>query len=239
MRLMSGGQGPDSRRAPQRAAVDEDGSLLLALGPGDERLPWLEGEEEDEEPELDRGRILAVALGLLLVLLVLVGVAWWLWAARADSELAPDGSLIEAPEGPYKVRPRTSGGREVLGTGDVSFAMGEGVEIEGQIAPGPPPPLAAGEETGAKTSQGTGEPAQAQGVGVQIGAYPTREAAQAGWSQLSTRLEALHGRGHRILEGTADVGTIYRLQVVAESEIAARQLCATLRSQGGDCQVKR
>jgi hypothetical protein len=77
------------------------------------------------------------------------------------------------------------------------------------------------------------------GVGVQIGAYPTREAAQAGWLQLSTRLEPLRGRGHRILEGTADSGTIFRLQVVTESDVAARQLCATLRQAGGDCQVKR
>ena len=77
------------------------------------------------------------------------------------------------------------------------------------------------------------------GVGVQIGAYPTKEAAQAGWSQLSGRMEVLRGRSHRIMEGAADSGTIFRLQVVTESEAAARQLCATLRQSGGDCQVKR
>jgi len=238
MRLMS-----DERSRAHRAAVDEDGSLRLALGPGDERLPWLEGEEEDEEPELDRARVLAVGAALLLVLLVLGGVAWWLWADGGEGELAPDGSTIAAPEGPYKVRPRDPGGREVSGTGDKSFEVAEGVPVEGRIAPVAPPPVvqptgqnATGQtETGPSASDG----GQVPGIGVQIGAYPTREAAQAGWSQLSQRLEPLQGHGHRILEGTADSGTIYRLQVVAESLPAARQLCGMLREAGGDCQVKR
>jgi hypothetical protein len=231
MRLMSGGEG----RTPQRAAVDKDGSLLLALEPGDERLPWLEGEEEDEEPELDRGRMLAVALALLLVLLVLVGAAWWLWARSGEAELAPDGSLIEAPDGPYKVRPRNPGGREVQGTGDTSFKVAEGVAIEGRLAPPARSAAPAAEETGQTATGAT----QIPGVGVQIGAFPTREAAQAGWSQMSARMESLRGRGHRILEGKAEVGAIYRLQVMAESVESARQLCATLQAEGGDCQVKR
>jgi len=231
MRLMGGGQG-----RTHRAAVDDDGSLRLALESGDERLPWLESDEEDEEPEFDRGRILAVALALLLFLLVLVGVAWWLWAARGEAELAPDGSVIEAPDGPYKVRPRNPGGREVLGTGDTSFQVAEGRRIEGRIASdAPPPPPPAAEATG-EAAPGA---AQGPGVGVQIGAYPTREAAQAGWSQMSSRIEVLRGRGHRILEGRADSGTVFRLQVVAESQPAALQLCAMLRQEGGDCQVKR
>jgi len=236
MRLMGGGQD-----RTHRAAVDDDGSLRLALEPGDERLPWLEGEEEDDEPEFDRGRIMAVAFALLLFLLVLVGVAWWLWAGRGAQELAADGSVIEAPDGPYKVRPRNAGGREVLGTGDTSFAVAEGVRVEGQVAsnaPPPPPPAAAGAAEPATGEAATGG-AQVPGVGVQIGAYPTREAAQAGWSQMSSRLELLRGRGHRILEGRVDSGPVFRLQVVAESEGAARQLCAMLRQEGGDCQVKR
>jgi hypothetical protein len=244
MRLMGGGQG-----RTHRAAVDDDGSLRLALGPGDERLPWLEGDEEDEEPEFDRGRIMAAALVLLLFLAVLVGIAWWLWAGRGAQELAADGSTIEAPDGPYKVRPRKPGGREVLGTGGTSFAVAEGVRIEGQVASDPPPPPpaagAAGETatgeaatTGAATGGAATGGAHAPEVGVQIGAYATREAAQAGWSQMSARLEPLRGRGHRILEGQADSGTVFRLQVVAENVAAARQLCATLRQGGGDCQVK-
>jgi cell division protein FtsN len=76
-------------------------------------------------------------------------------------------------------------------------------------------------------------------VGVQVGAYSTRSAAEAGWSQLSGRIEALQGRSHRIVQGTADSGTIYRLQAVAGSAAEADTLCRTIKSQGGDCQVKR
>jgi len=238
MRLMGSGPGRTHARAhggAHRAALDDDGSLRLALGPGDERLPWLEGEEEDEEPELDRARILAVGIALLLLLAVLGGLAWWFWAGRGEAELAADGSTIEAPDGPYKVRPRDPGGREVAGTGAESFRLAEGLRAEGRIAPAPSPAQPAAGATGAAAVSGEA----AAGIGVQIGAYPTREAAQAGWSQLSQRLEPLQGRGHRILEGTADSGTIYRLQVMAESLPAARQLCGMLREAGGDCQVKR
>lgn len=235
MRLMSGGQGRGPYRAPHRAAVDEDGSLRLGLDGDDDRLPWLEGDEEDDEPELDRGRIAAFALAFLLLALVLGALAWWLWQSRARAELVADGSTIEAPQGPYKVRPRNAGGREVLGTGNTSFAVAEGRGIEGRIADDSLPPEPAAEYT----DEAAPDARVAPGVAVQIGAYPTQKAAQAGWQQLSTRLPPLNGRGHRILEGAADSGTVFRLQVVAENPEAARQLCSELRAAGGECQVKR
>ena len=74
---------------------------------------------------------------------------------------------------------------------------------------------------------------------MQVGAYSSRDQAEAGWSQLAGRYESLKGRGHRILEGTADSGTIYRLQAVAGSAAEADTLCRGIRAAGGDCQVKR
>jgi hypothetical protein len=79
----------------------------------------------------------------------------------------------------------------------------------------------------------------AGGIGVQVGAYSTRAQAEAGWSQLTGRFDVLQGRGHRILEGTADSGTIFRLQAVAGSAAEADTLCRSVKAQGGDCQVKR
>jgi cell division septation protein DedD len=46
----------------------------------------------------------------------------------------PDGSLIEAPEGPYKERPDDSGGKQFAGTGDVAPAVGQGGAPDGRIA---------------------------------------------------------------------------------------------------------
>ena len=77
------------------------------------------------------------------------------------------------------------------------------------------------------------------GIGVQVGAYSTRAQAETGWSQLTARIEALQGRNHRIVQGTADSGTIYRLQAVAGTVAEAETLCRSIKSQGGDCQVKR
>ena len=78
-----------------------------------------------------------------------------------------------------------------------------------------------------------------KGIGVQVGAYSSRAAAEAGWQQLTARLEPLHGHSHRILEGTADSGTVFRLQAVAGSAEEADTLCRAIKASGGDCQVKR
>ena len=78
-----------------------------------------------------------------------------------------------------------------------------------------------------------------RGIGVQVGAYSSREAAETGWTTLSARIEALQGRNHRVVQGTADSGTIFRLQAVAGTVAEAETLCRSIKSQGGDCQVKR
>ena len=74
---------------------------------------------------------------------------------------------------------------------------------------------------------------------MQVGAFSTRALAESGWNQLRGRYEALQGVSHRVIEGVADSGTIYRLQAVAGSVESAEQLCRSIRDAGGDCQVKR
>ncbi len=241
MRLMQGQKG-----GAHRAEVAEDGSLRLALEEGAERLPWLQGEEdeEDEVPGPEAGRILAFALGLLLVLAVLAGGGWWLWQEHANAVAAADGSIIAAPAGPYKMRPADAGGQEVAGTGATSFQVAEGRQVEGRIASEPTDTagsMVPAAVSGAPVASGAGAGVGASygGFGVQIGAYPTREAALAGWQQMSTRLPPLGGRTHRILEGTSDSAPVFRLQVVAAGLAEARDLCRQLRAAGGDCQVKR
>jgi hypothetical protein len=76
------------------------------------------------------------------------------------------------------------------------------------------------------------------GVGVQIGAYSSQAAAEAGWTRLSKQSPALAGLGHRIVQGKAEIGTVFRLQAVAGSDAAAGALCATLRGQDIACQVR-
>src|SRR5688500_8890706 len=198
--------------------LEDDGLIeadeQLALAGGDERLPWLESDDDYEQPGVDTGRILAfAAVGLLAVVLVL-GTIWYFTRDQTDEELVADGSTIEAPDEPYRTRPDDPGGQQVAGTGDTSFEVAEGESVDGRIAGSGEvaAPSIDREQAGAPRPTPS---AAAGGFGVQVGAYSSREAAETGWSTLSSRIEALQGRTHRVVQGTADSGTIYRLQAVA------------------------
>ena len=109
---------------------------------------------------------------------------------RTDEALVADGGVIEAPDQPYKTRPTDPGGRQVEGTGDTSFEVAEGETVEGRIAGSGAVPSPAIDRDQPETPAATATPA-AGAVGVQVGAYSSRGAAETGWSQLSGRIEAL------------------------------------------------
>ena len=212
----------------------------LALADGDERLPWLESDDDYEQPGVDTGRIVGFAAVGLLAVVVLLGALWWFTSDRSDETLVADGGTIEAPDEPYRTRPDDPGGRQVEGTGETSFEVAEGKKVEGRIAgSGEVPQVVPGPSIDREQAGAGDSPAPAGAVGVQVGAYSSREAAETGWSTLAARIEALQGRNHRVVQGTADSGTIYRLQALAGTVAEAETLCRTIKSQGGDCQVKR
>lgn len=223
-----------------------DGEEQLTLTDAGERLPWLESDDDDyEQPGPDTGRIVAfAAVGLLFVVLLLGGL-WWLTSGPSEDVAVADGSTIEAPDTPYKTRPENPGGREVEGTGDTSFEVAEGQTVEGRIASGDVPVPSIDREQSAApsatpdTAAADGASASAAGIGVQVGAYSTRAQAESGWNQLAGRFEVLKGRSHRVLQGTADSGTVFRLQALAGTVAEAETLCREIKAQGGDCQVKR
>lgn len=210
----------------------------LALADGEERLPWLESDDEDEQPGVDTGRIIAFAAVGALALVLLLGALWWFTGDRADEELVAEGGVIEAPDQPYRTRPDDPGGQQVAGTGDTSFEVGEGKAREGRIAGSGNVPAPSIDREQSDAPAATATPA-ARGIGVQVGAYSSREAAETGWTTLSGRIEALQGRNHRVVQGTADSGTIFRLQALAGTVAEAETLCRSIKAQGGDCQVKR
>ena len=222
--------------------VSIEAEQQLSLTDSEERLPWLESDDDDEQPGVDTGRLIAFAIVGLLALVLLLGALWFFTRGSADEELVADGSTIEAPDEPYRTRPADPGGQEVAGTGDTSFEVAEGQTVEGQIAgesPAPTPTMAREQAPAPTPTASATESGSAGGVGVQVGAYSSRASAEAGWSTLSGRIAALRGRSHRIIQGTADSGTIYRLQAVAGTAAEADALCRSIRSEGGDCQVKR
>lgn len=229
----------DNGRDGDPVDLDADGAIEtdeLAFADEDERLPWLEADDDYEESEVDTGRVVAFVLVGLLVLGLILGGIWLYFRDGSDAALVADGSTIEAPAEPYKTRPDDAGGAEAVGTGDTSFAVGEGQTRETHVATAEPRPSIDRDQAGSKASGG--ETDSSGGVGVQVGAYSSSERAQEGWAELAGRYSALGGVKHRIVQGTVDGSTIYRLQAVASDAAAASALCGSLRASGGDCQVK-
>jgi len=210
----------------------------LALADDDERLPWLESGEEDEDDDggVDTGRIVGFALFAALALAALVGGIWWFGQRSPDTELVADGSTIMAPVGPYKQRPSDPGGKTFEGTGNLAPAVGEGKIVEGRIADQAPKPSIDAPKAGQTPAPAA---ASSGGVAVQVGAYTSKETAETGWRTLLARTDKLAGVSHRVVEGTADMGTVFRLQAMAGDAAAASALCRALNSDGVDCQVKR
>ncbi|MFY8195162.1 MAG: SPOR domain-containing protein, partial [Novosphingobium sp.] len=97
----------------------------------------------------------------------------------------------------------------------------------------PKPSASASTGAAPKSAAATG------GVGVQVGAFSSNAAAEAGWQKLLGNHEALKGLPHRVIEGKADIGTVYRLQAVAGDVASANALCSKLQAGGLKCQVKR
>lgn len=217
---------------------DNNGHGELALDPGDEQLPWLESDDEFEAQGVDTARIIAFALIGLVLVGAVVGGIWWFSQDRGDPALVADGSTIEAPEAPVKTRPDDPGGKTFAGTGDTSFAVGQGQSREGVLASDVEPRPSIDAAT-VETAQAAADSAPSGGgVGVQVGAYSNRSSAEQGWNTLVRHHSALSGVPHRVVEGQADIGRVFRLQAVARDRAAADALCAAIRNGGGSCQVK-
>jgi len=243
------GQGFGSSEAPaagldKSARFDQTGEL--DLGDEDVRLPWLEGDDDDDLDQrgTGTGQLVAFVLVGLVALGLIVGAIWWFQRDRPDETLVADGETIQAPATPYKTRPANPGGEVVAGTGDTSFAVAEGQTRQVRMGNDAPAPAATPKAAATPDAPPSAAPSSAastdmSGVGVQIGAYSNRESADKGWTKLSGQYEALSGMKYRIVEGRADIGTVYRLQAVPGDAAAANRLCATLKGAGLSCQVKR
>lgn len=218
----------------------------LGLDDGEERLPWLESADDISADEgFDSGRVIGFIL-LSLVGLVMIVAAVWVVSNRADRTPA-DGSTLRAEAGPYKVAPSDPGGKTFAGTGDTSYAVAQGQARPGTVAgsdaaPSPSPTPTASASAPAPKPSASASTAAAPttgGVGVQVGAYTSAADAEAGWNSLVGRNAALKDFKHRVVEGQADFGKVFRLQAVTADVAAANALCSQLKAAGQGCQVKR
>lgn len=201
----------------------------------EERLPWLESVDDEDDYGNDSGRLVGFLIGGLAVLAALVGGIWWATHRGDKNELQADGSVIEAPKTPYKEAPKNPGGKTFAGTGDTSYAVSAGQSRAPKLDRGGEV-VATASDAGKPSAPATPAPA---GVGVQVGAYTSLATAEAGWTRLSSQHGAvLSGVKHRVVEGKADIGTVYRLQALAGDAASANDLCTRLKTAGVACQVK-
>lgn len=216
----------------------------LEFGAEDERLPWLEGDEEDNAGSADTGRLVGIGLAGLLAVAAVLGAIWALTRDSVDPDMVADGSTIEAPEGPVKSRPDEAGGRVAEGTGDVAPRQGEGRETDGRIAANDAPrPSIDARRSGEADANAGDETDNVQsgdtsGVGVQVGAFSSRQNAETAWTTLQGRTDILSGVRHSVVPVEVDNGMLYGLRAMAGSASEARSLCNRLQAAGVDCQVK-
>ncbi|GGC25195.1 hypothetical protein GCM10011371_11010 [Novosphingobium marinum] len=256
---------PEDEPVAEHEPVAEDAagpyrSDELELTEEEERLPWLEGDDDDiDEGGYATGQLVMLALLGIAALALIFGGIWWATRDKGEPGLVAEGGVIEAPDTPYKEKPENPGGKTFEGTGDTSFAVSEGETRParlGQDDASPKPGFdtldkgaqkkAAAEK--APPAEKSAAPAAASGSddaasapsgpGVQVGAFSTRALAESGWSKLSAQNEVLSGMRYRIVEGRADIGTVYRLQALPGDAAAARSLCSDLKAAGLSCQVK-
>lgn len=233
------GAAPDGSDAPAYPADVPRDAQQLALGDDEVRLPWLESDDDEDDFEGGgSGQLIGLVLMGLLALAVIGGAVWWFANRSGGNELVADGGIIKAPEVPYKEKPANPGGKTFDGTGDTSFAVSEGQSRPARLGLTPPPAPAPSAPAAAKPGGAPAAPADMSGVGVQIAAYSNRAQAEAGWTRLSGQYSQLAAARHRVVEGRADIGTVYRLQVVAGDVASANALCRDLKAAGLPCQVK-
>lgn len=243
------GEAETAQNGPFHGDEAHEAAPSLDLGE-EERLPWLESADDFEAEQAKRGhhRLIAAAVVALIVLALLVDGIYWL-THRGGSAKPADGSLIEASKEPYKVAPGDPGGKKFAGTGDSSFKVSQGEHPDASLAgsAGTTPPPVAAPSASPTPSAAAKEPAHEAspakpaggGVAVQVGAYSSNALAEAGWARLTAGHDLLKGLGHRVVEGKADIGTVYRLQALASDGSAATSLCSHLEADGVKCQVKR
>ena len=222
----------------------------LALG-DEERLPWLESVDDDENDDssADSGRLVGFVIFAFLLLAALVG-GLYVISHRNSGPAKADGSLIAASTEPYEVAPKNPGGKTFQGTGDASFKVSEGEKpaatlagsaapVAKPAAPAAPAPAGPAASSAAHTAPAAAAAAPASGVGVQIGAFSTNAGAEAAWGKLASAHAPLSGLPHRVIEGKADMATVFRLQAVESDVASANALCGKLQTGGLKCQVKR
>ena len=211
----------------------------------DEQLPWLQAVEDEDEPRgISARKMLAALLVVLLAGALVAGTFFWL--GRSEPVVNGPPELIQAPPGPYKVKPPNPGGLDVTGESQTAFETSAGEDKDSKldlnaVAEAPvakplreePKP----EATADSVASTVPAPAPTGGSGsvVQLGAFANQAQAERAWSALSARFPQVAALNKLIVPFSGGI----RLRAGAASPTEAKQVCQVLKAAGENCFVAR
>lgn len=210
----------------------------------DEQLPWLQAVEDEDEPRgLSARKMLAALAVVLLAGLIVAGTFFWLGRGNGSDNGPPE--LIQAPPGPYKVKPSDPGGLDVAGESETAFETSAGEDKDAQLdlnavpespvakpAPVPPPKTIPPHET-KKPVPAEPAPTGAAGSVIQLGAFANQAQAERAWSALSARFPNIAAMSKMIVPFPGGI----RLRAGAASPADAKAACQALKAAGENCFV--
>ena len=212
----------------------------------DEPLPWLAPVEDEDEPRgISARRMLAALAVVLIAALIVTGTFFWL--GRRGSATSGPAQLIQAPPGPYKIKPPNPGGLDINGESETAFETSAGEDKNSQldlnklpetpvakpVKEAPKAPVAAETKTPAAPEAAPEPQATAGGSVVQLGAFANQAQAERAWTALSARFPSVAGLNKMIVPFTGGI----RLRAGAASPADAKQVCQTLKAAGENCFV--
>jgi len=215
----------------------------------EEPLPWLAAVEDEDEPRgISARRMLAALAVVLIAALIVTGTFFWL--GRRDSAANGPPQLIQAPPGPYKIKPPNPGGLDINGESQTAFETSAGEDQDSKLdldklpetpvakpVKEAPKPVPAPEAKAPANPAPAPEPQSAGGSGsvVQLGAFANQAQAERAWTALSARFPSVAGLSKMIVPFTGGI----RLRAGAASPADAKQVCQTLKAAGENCFVAR
>jgi len=185
----------------------------------EEPLPWLAAVEDEDEPRgISARRMLAALAVVLIAALIVTGTFFWL--GRRDSAANGPPQLIQAPPGPYKIKPPNPGGLDINGESETAFETSAGEDQDSKLdldklpeTPVAKPvkeaskPVPAPEAKAPANPAPAPEPQSAGGSGsvVQLGAFANQAQAERAWTALSARFPSVAGLSKMIVPFTGGI----------------------------------
>jgi hypothetical protein len=214
----------------------------------DGQLPWLQAVEDEDEPRGVSARKMLAALAVVLLAGLLVAATFF-WLGRSDTAVNGPPELIQAPPGPYKVKPPTAGGLDIAGESETAFETSAGEDKDAQLDLGkvpeaavvrppkaePKPVPAAETEAPAVKEAPEPKPSGPPGSVIQLGAFANQAQAERAWSALSARFASIAAMNKLVIPFSGGI----RLRAAAASPAEAKQACQALKAAGENCFVAR